>query len=251
MHPSRLPRRPSRDGSARTLPAPRGVGLGLLWEPLADARLGLRGQSLMGPAVRPVALGASPADPVAAAQPLAPGAHPGPSPLRRDGDTDSVSTMVVHDVEDLAGGGSGGSESSYGGEGTLLVQRVSGRALFPLLSAHRGWPFWEGQSQSSPFHCSVAGGGEHCLPASAGFAWRQRLAGAPTSQPPPPARSTAQACPPALPWGRDRLAGFLRGAQCCCGSFCSAPLFAGLLAGPFCVCSLPKGGPLVRPPGVG
>ena len=32
--------------------------------------------------------------------------------------------MVVHDVEDLAGGGSGGSESSYG-EGTMLVQRVS------------------------------------------------------------------------------------------------------------------------------
>ncbi|XP_066467063.1 misshapen-like kinase 1 isoform X1 [Tiliqua scincoides] len=46
------------------------------------------------------------------------------TPGTRDGDTDSVSTMVVHDVEDLAGGGSGGSESSYGGEGTLLVQRT-------------------------------------------------------------------------------------------------------------------------------
>uniref|UniRef100_A0ACB8EX37 Misshapen-like kinase 1 n=1 Tax=Sphaerodactylus townsendi TaxID=933632 RepID=A0ACB8EX37_9SAUR len=41
----------------------------------------------------------------------------------RDGDTDSVSTMVVHDVEELTGGGSGGSESSYG-EGTMLVQRT-------------------------------------------------------------------------------------------------------------------------------
>ncbi|KAH0626011.1 hypothetical protein JD844_000708 [Phrynosoma platyrhinos] len=47
------------------------------------------------------------------------------TPGARDGDTDSVSTMVVHDVEDLAGGGggSGGSESSYG-EGTMLVQRT-------------------------------------------------------------------------------------------------------------------------------
>ncbi|XP_044273128.1 misshapen-like kinase 1 isoform X3 [Varanus komodoensis] len=45
------------------------------------------------------------------------------APGARDGDTDSVSTMVVHDVEDLAGGGSGGSESSYG-EGTMLVQRT-------------------------------------------------------------------------------------------------------------------------------
>ncbi|XP_062994145.1 misshapen-like kinase 1 isoform X4 [Elgaria multicarinata webbii] len=45
------------------------------------------------------------------------------TPGARDGDTDSVSTMVVHDVEDLTGGGSGGSESSYG-EGTMLVQRT-------------------------------------------------------------------------------------------------------------------------------
>uniref|UniRef100_A0A8D0B0N7 non-specific serine/threonine protein kinase n=1 Tax=Salvator merianae TaxID=96440 RepID=A0A8D0B0N7_SALMN len=45
------------------------------------------------------------------------------APGARDGDTDSVSTMVVHDVEDLTGGGSGGSESSYG-EGTMLVQRT-------------------------------------------------------------------------------------------------------------------------------
>ncbi|XP_026547459.1 misshapen-like kinase 1 isoform X2 [Notechis scutatus] len=44
------------------------------------------------------------------------------TPGARDGDTDSVSTMVVHDVEDLTGG-SGGSESSYG-EGTMLVQRT-------------------------------------------------------------------------------------------------------------------------------
>ncbi|XP_077772858.1 misshapen-like kinase 1 isoform X6 [Podarcis muralis] len=44
------------------------------------------------------------------------------TPGTRDGDTDSVSTMVVHDVEDLTGG-SGGSESSYG-EGTMLVQRT-------------------------------------------------------------------------------------------------------------------------------
>ncbi|KAM6453275.1 misshapen-like kinase 1 isoform 9-T9 [Liasis olivaceus] len=49
-----------------------------------------------------------------------PGAN---TPGARDGDTDSVSTMVVHDVEDLTGGGSGGSESSYG-EGTMLVQRT-------------------------------------------------------------------------------------------------------------------------------
>ncbi|XP_034286726.1 misshapen-like kinase 1 isoform X6 [Pantherophis guttatus] len=49
--------------------------------------------------------------------------EPGTStPGARDGDTDSVSTMVVHDVEDLTGG-SGGSESSYG-EGTMLVQRT-------------------------------------------------------------------------------------------------------------------------------
>ncbi|XP_053115422.1 misshapen-like kinase 1 isoform X7 [Hemicordylus capensis] len=45
------------------------------------------------------------------------------TPGARDGDTDSVSTMVVHDVEELAGGGSGGSESSYG-EGTMLAQRT-------------------------------------------------------------------------------------------------------------------------------
>ncbi|XP_054851056.1 misshapen-like kinase 1 isoform X4 [Eublepharis macularius] len=45
------------------------------------------------------------------------------TPGARDGDTDSVSTMVVHDVEELTGGGSGGSESSYG-EGTMLVQRT-------------------------------------------------------------------------------------------------------------------------------
>ncbi|XP_026580041.1 misshapen-like kinase 1 isoform X4 [Pseudonaja textilis] len=44
------------------------------------------------------------------------------TPGARDGDTDSVSTMVVHDVEDLTGG-SGGSESSYG-EGTMLVERT-------------------------------------------------------------------------------------------------------------------------------
>uniref|UniRef100_A0A8D0GM64 Uncharacterized protein n=1 Tax=Sphenodon punctatus TaxID=8508 RepID=A0A8D0GM64_SPHPU len=50
-------------------------------------------------------------------------AEPGSDTLgTRDGDTDSVSTMVVHDVEEL-GGGSGGSESSYG-EGTMLVQRT-------------------------------------------------------------------------------------------------------------------------------
>ncbi|XP_039180750.1 misshapen-like kinase 1 isoform X6 [Crotalus tigris] len=49
--------------------------------------------------------------------------EPGTStPGARDGDTDSVSTMVVHDLEDLTGG-SGGSESSYG-EGTMLVQRT-------------------------------------------------------------------------------------------------------------------------------
>lgn len=37
-----------------------------------------------------------------------------------DGDTDSVSTMVVHDVEETAG-----TQTPYGG-GTMVVQRVSG-----------------------------------------------------------------------------------------------------------------------------
>lgn len=36
-----------------------------------------------------------------------------------DGDTDSVSTMVVHDVEEIAG-----TQTPYGG-GTMVVQRVS------------------------------------------------------------------------------------------------------------------------------
>uniref|UniRef100_A0A452QKJ7 non-specific serine/threonine protein kinase n=1 Tax=Ursus americanus TaxID=9643 RepID=A0A452QKJ7_URSAM len=40
-----------------------------------------------------------------------------------DGDTDSVSTMVVHDVEEIAG-----TQTPYGG-GTMVVQRVSERSL--------------------------------------------------------------------------------------------------------------------------
>ncbi|XP_030402913.1 misshapen-like kinase 1 isoform X9 [Gopherus evgoodei] len=40
----------------------------------------------------------------------------------RDGDTDSVSTMVVHEVEEPSGSGS--ESGSYGGDGTMLVQRT-------------------------------------------------------------------------------------------------------------------------------
>ncbi|XP_068785644.1 misshapen-like kinase 1 isoform X2 [Struthio camelus] len=40
----------------------------------------------------------------------------------RDGDTDSITTMVVHEVDESAGGS--GSESSYGGEGTLPAGRA-------------------------------------------------------------------------------------------------------------------------------
>uniref|UniRef100_A0A7N5JFZ9 non-specific serine/threonine protein kinase n=1 Tax=Ailuropoda melanoleuca TaxID=9646 RepID=A0A7N5JFZ9_AILME len=40
------------------------------------------------------------------------------TPRARDGDTDSVSTMVVHDVEDIAG-----TQTPYGG-GTMVVQRT-------------------------------------------------------------------------------------------------------------------------------
>ncbi|XP_044856448.1 misshapen-like kinase 1 isoform X14 [Mauremys mutica] len=39
-----------------------------------------------------------------------------------DGDTDSVSTMVVHEVEEPSGSGS--ESGSYGGDGTMLVQRT-------------------------------------------------------------------------------------------------------------------------------
>lgn len=42
-----------------------------------------------------------------------------------DGDTDSVSTMVVHDVEEIAG-----TQPPYGG-GTMVVQRVSGPPDLP------------------------------------------------------------------------------------------------------------------------
>lgn len=44
-----------------------------------------------------------------------------------DGDTDSVSTMVVHDVEEIAG-----TQPPYGG-GTMVVQRVSGSSPYPFL----------------------------------------------------------------------------------------------------------------------
>uniref|UniRef100_K7F6V1 Protein kinase domain-containing protein n=1 Tax=Pelodiscus sinensis TaxID=13735 RepID=K7F6V1_PELSI len=47
----------------------------------------------------------------------------GESAGTRDGDTDSVSTMVVHEVDEPSGSGS--ESGSYGGDGTLLVQRVS------------------------------------------------------------------------------------------------------------------------------
>lgn len=50
-----------------------------------------------------------------------------------DGDTDSVSTMVVHDVEEIAG-----TQPPYGG-GTMVVQRVSGPPT-PSMPTHT--PRW-------------------------------------------------------------------------------------------------------------
>lgn len=50
----------------------------------------------------------------------------GPLSHSSDGDTDSVSTMVVHDVEEIAG-----TQPPYGG-GTMVVQRVSG-SPYPFL----------------------------------------------------------------------------------------------------------------------
>ena len=51
-----------------------------------------------------------------------------------DGDTDSVSTMVVHDVEEIAG-----TQTPYGG-GTMVVQRVSGPPFFPAPALPRPQP---------------------------------------------------------------------------------------------------------------
>ncbi|XP_050789333.1 misshapen-like kinase 1 isoform X2 [Gopherus flavomarginatus] len=45
-----------------------------------------------------------------------------PAGASGDGDTDSVSTMVVHEVEEPSGSGS--ESGSYGGDGTMLVQRT-------------------------------------------------------------------------------------------------------------------------------
>lgn len=53
------------------------------------------------------------------------GPHDLPLSHSSDGDTDSVSTMVVHDVEEIAG-----TQTPYGG-GTMVVQRVSGLPLLP------------------------------------------------------------------------------------------------------------------------
>lgn len=67
-----------------------------------------------------------------------PGADGRPLSHGSDGDTDSVSTMVVHDVEDIAG-----TQTPYGG-GTMVVQRVSApppsskRLLCPVLHAGTG-----------------------------------------------------------------------------------------------------------------
>lgn len=52
---------------------------------------------------------------------------------RSDGDTDSVSTMVVHDVEELSG-----TQPSYGG-GTMLVQRTPEEERSLLLADSNGY----------------------------------------------------------------------------------------------------------------
>ncbi|XP_038242076.1 misshapen-like kinase 1 isoform X18 [Dermochelys coriacea] len=50
------------------------------------------------------------------------GGEPAATRPSGDGDTDSVSTMVVHEVEEPSGSGS--ESGSYGGDGTMLVQRT-------------------------------------------------------------------------------------------------------------------------------
>lgn len=51
-----------------------------------------------------------------------------------DGDTDSVSTMVVHDVEEITG-----TQTPYGG-GTMVVQRVSRHPILPSTCCDPPWP---------------------------------------------------------------------------------------------------------------
>ncbi|XP_028641747.1 misshapen-like kinase 1 isoform X2 [Grammomys surdaster] len=55
------------------------------------------------------------------------------TPGGRDGDTDSVSTMVVHDVEEISG-----TQSSYGG-GTMVVQRTPEEERSLMLADSNGY----------------------------------------------------------------------------------------------------------------
>lgn len=66
--------------------------------------------------------------------PVPEGPHNLPLSHSSDGDTDSVSTMVVHDVEEIAG-----TQTPYGG-GTMVVQRVSGPPFSPASAVHSSWP---------------------------------------------------------------------------------------------------------------
>ncbi|XP_075764168.1 misshapen-like kinase 1 isoform X5 [Pelodiscus sinensis] len=62
----------------------------------------------------------------------------GESAGTRDGDTDSVSTMVVHEVDEPSGSGS--ESGSYGGDGTLLVQRTPEEERSLLHADSNGYP---------------------------------------------------------------------------------------------------------------
>ncbi|XP_074839089.1 misshapen-like kinase 1 isoform X3 [Carettochelys insculpta] len=66
------------------------------------------------------------------------GVEPAGSRHSGDGDTDSVSTMVVHELDEPAGSGS--ETSSYGGHGTLLVQRTPEEERSLLHADSNGYP---------------------------------------------------------------------------------------------------------------
>lgn len=121
-------------------PVSRGASLGASVRPaLPDCWAGGKGcwvraecvvfqQTLKAPALR---LSSAPCGiRVALGWQAGPGGPPDlPLSHSSDGDTDSVSTMVVHDVEEIAG-----TQTPYGG-GTMVVQRVSGppAPFFPSL----------------------------------------------------------------------------------------------------------------------